>query len=211
MVHFFVEEDRSRVIADRWAERGALRGAERALVRLVAAHVGVAAIRRQSARGRMGVAEGRRSGSKSYKIPAAVAGSFCVRPAALTRSHRPDPRVDARHPRGSFALGGTDPSAAGRLGEGRSGVNPHTHTVRNPVPESLQHPEVLLVVRAPRICGAGGFLSLWQTVAEIVADVAKFVANESEYGNATGKSIRVKSTCWKDGNLGKSTIRRFRF
>ena len=103
---------------------------------------------------------------ESYKVPAAVAGSFCVRPAALTRSHRPDPRVDARHPRGSFALGGTDPSAAGRGGEGRSGVNPHTHTVRNPVPESLQHPEVLLVVRAPRICGAGGFLSLWQIVAD---------------------------------------------
>ena len=30
-------------------------------------------------------------------------------------------------------------------------------------------------------------MSLWQTVAEIVADVAEFVANEVEYGNATEK------------------------
>ena len=52
VAHFFAE-DLERVVAgrevDRWAERAALRGAERALVRLVDAHVGVAATRRHNA------------------------------------------------------------------------------------------------------------------------------------------------------------------
>ena len=48
-------------------------------------------------------------------------------------------------------------------------------------------------------------------MAEIVADVAEFVANEGEYGNATEKSIRVKSIGWNNGSLGESAIRRFRF
>src|SRR5665811_2589187 len=88
---------------------------------------------------------------------------------------RPDPGTVTLHPQGPGALGRPDPGAPGRGGKGRSGVNPHTHAVRNPVPASLQHPEVLLVIRRLRSVESGVFLSQWQTVTEIVAE---FVANE---------------------------------
>jgi hypothetical protein len=51
--HFFVEDPvRPTAVrrSDRAADRGALRGAERAVLRLLDAHVGTAASRRQSAR-----------------------------------------------------------------------------------------------------------------------------------------------------------------
>src|ERR1017187_1024880 len=69
---------------------------------------------------------------ESYKVPVGVAGSFYVRLEAWTKSGEkpsPDPSVDARHPRGAAAFGGSDAGAAGRGGAGGPGVTPDARNV----------------------------------------------------------------------------------
>ena len=95
MVHFFVE-DPARATAERRSERaadrGALRCAERAVLRLLDAHVGTAASRRQSARTKFRiimkilsvVCVGGKWGAEQSVAP----GSFCVFAEAWRRSRR---------------------------------------------------------------------------------------------------------------------------